>query len=39
LKLSNLSVEILQTADNTVKTARVRPIGLRVDDIPSKGAA
>jgi Mg2+/Co2+ transporter CorB len=39
LKLGNLSVEILQTADNTVKTARVRPIGLRIDDLASKGAA
>ena len=39
LKLGDLSIEILQTADNTVKTARVRPIGLRVEDIPSKGAA
>jgi Mg2+/Co2+ transporter CorB len=39
LKLGNLSVEILQTADNTVRTARVRPIGLRVENFPSKGAA
>jgi Mg2+/Co2+ transporter CorB len=37
LKLGNLSVEILQTADNTVKTARVRPLGL--DETESKGAA
>jgi Mg2+/Co2+ transporter CorB len=39
LKLGNLSVEILQTADNTVKTARVRPIGLRIEEMASKGAA
>jgi Mg2+/Co2+ transporter CorB len=39
LKLGDLSVEILQTADNTVKTARVRPIGLHVEDVQSKGAA
>jgi Mg2+/Co2+ transporter CorB len=39
MKLGNLAVEILQTADNSVKTARVRPIGLRVEDMPSKGVA
>lgn len=39
LKLGNLSVEILQTADNTVKTARVRPIGLSLGEQASKGAA
>lgn len=37
LKLGNLSVEILQTAENSVKTARIRPIGLHVEQ--SKGAA
>jgi Mg2+/Co2+ transporter CorB len=30
LKLGDLSVEILQTADNTVRTARVRPIEKRL---------
>jgi Mg2+/Co2+ transporter CorB len=30
LKLGDLSVEILQTADNTVRTARVRPIAKRL---------
>lgn len=39
LKLGDLSVEILQTADNSVKTARVRPIGLQLDVPESKGAA
>lgn len=39
LKLGNLSVEILQTADNSVKTARVRPIGLQLDAPASKGVA
>lgn len=39
LKLGDLSVEILQTADNTVKTARVRAIGSGVEEMQSKGAA
>ncbi|MBM0107111.1 CBS domain-containing protein [Steroidobacter sp. S1-65] len=39
LKLGNLSVEILQTADNSVKTARVRPIGLQLEEPASKGVA
>lgn len=39
LKLGNLSVEILQTADNSVKTARVRPIGLDLEEPASKGVA
>ncbi|MFC4314805.1 transporter associated domain-containing protein [Steroidobacter flavus] len=37
LKLGNLSVEILQTAENSVKTARIRPIGVPLEQ--SKGAA
>lgn len=37
LKLGNLSVEILQTADNSVKTARIRPIGVQLEQ--SKGVA
>ena len=39
LKLGNLSVEILQTAENSVRTARVRPIGLQLDEPASKGVA
>lgn len=39
LKLGDLSVEILQTAENSVKTARVRPIGLQLDGAASKGVA
>lgn len=39
LKLGELSVEILQTADNSVKTARIRPIGLQLEMPASKGAA
>jgi Mg2+/Co2+ transporter CorB len=39
LKLGNLSVEILQTAGNSVKTARVRPLGVDLDRTASKGAA
>ena len=39
LKLGNLSVEILQTAENSVRTARIRPIGLQVEPAASKGAA
>src|SRR5687768_11403385 len=35
LKLGNLTVEILQTADNTVKTARVRPLGLPLEPTAS----
>ncbi len=39
LKLGNLSVEILQTAENSVKTARIRTIGLPLEQAASKGAA
>lgn len=39
LKLGNLSVEILQTAENSVKTARIRPIGMDVEQTASKGVA
>lgn len=39
LKLGDLSVEILQTGENSVKTARVRPIGLQLDESASKGVA
>lgn len=39
LKLGNLSVEILQTAENSVKTARIRPIGLDIEPTASKGVA
>lgn len=39
LKLGPLSVEILSTAENSVKTARVRPIGLQLEPTASKGAA
>lgn len=39
LKLGNLSVEILQTAENSVKTARVRTLGLQAEQAASKGAA
>ncbi len=35
LKLGNLSVEILQTAENSVKTARIRPIGLQLEPTAS----
>ncbi|HEY0941831.1 MAG TPA: transporter associated domain-containing protein [Steroidobacter sp.] len=38
LKLGDLSVEILQTAENSVKTARVRPIGQQ-EAPASKGVA
>lgn len=39
LKLGNLSVEILQTAENSVKTARIRPIGEDLEPTASKGVA
>lgn len=39
LKLGNLSVEILQTAENSVRTARIRPIGMDLGQTASKGAA
>ncbi len=44
LKLGNLSVEILQTAENSVRTARIRPIGVDLGQTASyqtgsKGAA
>jgi Mg2+/Co2+ transporter CorB len=38
LRLGNLSIEILQTADNTVKAARIRPLDA-LDEQRSKGAA
>jgi Mg2+/Co2+ transporter CorB len=39
LRLGDLSVEILQTAENSVKTARVRPIGVPLGESASKGVA
>lgn len=39
LRLGDLSVEILQTAENSVKTARVRPIGADFESTASKGVA
>jgi Mg2+/Co2+ transporter CorB len=39
LRLGDLSVEILQTVDNSVKTARIRPIVAQPDERRSKGAA
>ena len=39
LRLGQLSVEILQTADNAVKTARIRPIPIEEPQRLSKGAA
>lgn len=39
LKLGDLSVEILQTAENSVKTARIRQIGLPAEATASKGVA
>lgn len=39
LRLADLSIEILQTADNTVKTARIRTIAQQFATQRSKGAA
>jgi len=39
LRLGDLSIEILQTADNSVKTARVRRIEGELDEQRSKGVA
>jgi Mg2+/Co2+ transporter CorB len=39
LRLGDLSFEILQTIDNSVKTVRVRPIAPQADEQRSKGAA
>jgi Mg2+/Co2+ transporter CorB len=39
LRLGDLSVEILQTVDNSVKTARIRPIAPVTEERRSKGAA
>lgn len=39
LRLGNLAIEILQTADNSVKTARIRPISSGDQEARSKGAA
>lgn len=39
LRLGDLAIEILQTAGNSVKTARVRPITTTTDAVRSKGAA
>lgn len=38
LRLGDLSIEILQTVDNSVKTARIRPVAATFDE-RSKGAA
>lgn len=39
LKLGELQVEILQTADNSVKTARIRPLADSIEAPHSKGVA
>ena len=39
LRLGDLTIEILQTVDNSVKTARIRPIPAATFDERSKGAA
>jgi Mg2+/Co2+ transporter CorB len=39
LRLGDLTIEILQTVDNSVKTARIRPIPAASFDERSKGAA
>ena len=39
LRLDNLSVEILQTSENTVRTARVRPLDEKLDETASKSTA
>jgi Mg2+/Co2+ transporter CorB len=39
LRLGDLTIEILQTVDNSVKTARIRPIPAATLDERSKGAA
>jgi Mg2+/Co2+ transporter CorB len=38
-RLGDLSIEILQTVDNSVKTARIRPIPPAAEERRSKGAA
>jgi len=38
LRLGNLAIEILQTGENSVKTARIRAI-IEEDEVRSKGAA
>jgi Mg2+/Co2+ transporter CorB len=39
LRMSDLAIEIVQTADNSVKMARIRPIIMEVEETRSKGAA
>lgn len=39
LKVANLAIEIVQTTDNSVKTARIRPIVVEESELASKGAA
>jgi Mg2+/Co2+ transporter CorB len=39
LRMGDLAIEIVQTADNTVKTARIRPIVTELEETRSKGAA
>jgi Mg2+/Co2+ transporter CorB len=39
LRLGELSIEILQTAENSVKTARIRAIPAQPEPVRSKGAA
>jgi Mg2+/Co2+ transporter CorB len=39
LRFADLTIEILQTVDNSVKTARIRPLPAAALDERSKGAA
>ena len=39
LRVGDLTIEILQTIDNSVKTARIRPVAAATLDERSKGAA
>lgn len=39
LKVGNLAIEIVQTTDNSVKTARIRPIVVEELEMQSKGVA
>jgi Mg2+/Co2+ transporter CorB len=39
LQLGDLTIEILQTVDNSVKTARIRPVSAVTTDERSKGVA
>jgi Mg2+/Co2+ transporter CorB len=39
LKVSNLAIEIVQTTDNSVKTARIRTINSEEVEMQSKGVA